>query len=85
MFIPPEWTVIAKRTNKSFNGVNLWTPCYQYNDKQISMLYDLAMKDVCFMVHRRTDTGFDLMLKINRSKAEKKEYTNYLSNKLYNN
>lgn len=70
MFIPREWTVIAKRVSSGQFGVITWRPCNQYSDEDISKLYDMAMKDVCFLVQKRTANGFDLLLKLNVTKAD---------------
>ena len=85
MFIPTEWTVIAKRVPHGLSGWYVWAPCWQYSLKDIEKIYDMAMNDVCFLVHKRTEKGFDLMIKMNMNRRGKQERTNILSNKLYNN
>lgn len=91
MELPQSWTVVAKRGTQHHNGITLWRPINGYTYEQIETMYNLAMNNICFMVHKKTEFGYDLLVKENPYKEEYRNRmnirfsTSYLSNKIYNN
>ncbi len=91
MELPKHWTIVAQRSPTYHNGITLWKPINGYTYEKISLMYDLAMRDICFMIHKKTLTGYDLLVKENPNKPTVKKQmgikysTEYLSNKIYNN